>query len=611
MAQRTRNLVSDPDRPSFLEELYQGRFRWDLIHPFPEQDPADRARGDEAVAALDAFLRDHVDPVAVEAEGRLPDGLFAELRSRGYLGLQLGEELGGLGLSHFNTFRMIEAAASRCFPVSLVMGIENSVGAPAFLPVVPDGPLKELLHKHVVGGGLSGTADTEPEGAANQRRSTSAEPVDGGTAYVLNGHKVFVGHAPVGTLFSVTASVLEDGAERNRVFFVEADTPGFHNGGHQEFSGIRGFPNGWIVLDGVRVPAEHQLVEAGTEHRSRLTPAVSRLVMRGRLHMIVSPSLAVAKLCLRWSREFVNRRAVDGRPLGEYEEIRRLLAESLSETYAVESVARAALISEDLGLTRNLAFEQNAAKNIGSVTAGRIADRTMSLLAAEGYETARSKALRGAPAIPLEQAVRDVRNMRISGGVDFQIDNWIAGRGILSYYYPEPDHADELTTAPAPAADPGDAILTDRNRTHLAAVAEAVHRFGRTCLELARRHPDQADLVARQRLLILLSGISGELLTMSASLARASRTSAATAATDHCEPQRLADLYCTAARLRLADLWHRLDHTASEEAGRFENGGGSGADFTGPSTAWLAADGPHRPAEDLAPEADTAAPIRH
>ncbi|MFD0385390.1 hypothetical protein ACFQ2B_33245 [Streptomyces stramineus] len=37
MAPRTRNLASDPDRPSFLEELYQGRFRWDLIHPFPEQ----------------------------------------------------------------------------------------------------------------------------------------------------------------------------------------------------------------------------------------------------------------------------------------------------------------------------------------------------------------------------------------------------------------------------------------------------------------------------------------------------------------------------------------------------------------------------------------------
>ncbi|MBT2382947.1 acyl-CoA dehydrogenase family protein [Streptomyces sp. ISL-11] len=604
MAQRTRNLISEPDRPSFLEELYQGRFRWDLLHPFPEQDAADKARGDEAVAALGAFLRERVDPAAVEAEGRLPDGLFAELRSHGYLGLQLGPDLGGLGLSHFNTFRVIEAAAGWCFPVALVMGIENSVGAPAFLPVVPDGPLKELLHKHVVGGGLSGTADTEPEGAANQRRFTSAEPVDGGAAYVLNGHKVFVGHAPVGSLFSVTASVVEDGAERNRVFFVEAGTPGFGNGAWQEFSGIRGFPNGWITLDNVRVPAGHQLVEAEGEHRSRLTPAVSRLVVRGRLHMIVAPSLAVAKLCLRWSRDFINRRTIDDCPLGEYEEIRRQLAESLSETFAIESVARAALLSEDLGLPRNLAFEQNAAKNIGSVTAGRIADRTMSVLAAEGYETARSKARRGAPALPLEQAVRDVRNMRISGGVDFQIDNWIAGRGILSYYYPEPDHAAGLEAGPSPVVDPRDAVLTVRNRAHLDAVAEAVHRFGRTCLDLARRHPDKADLIARQRVIVLLSGITSELLAMSACLARASRMSAVAGDDGDGDGQRLADLYCTTARHRLAGLWHRLDHAASGE-------GDDDADFAGMSSAWLAADGPHHLSDDLVAEADAAAPAGH
>ncbi|MFE7314390.1 acyl-CoA dehydrogenase family protein [Streptomyces sp. NPDC057555] len=603
MAHPTRNFISDPGRPSFLEELYQGRFRWDLLHPFPHQDTVDRAHGDEVVSALREFLRRRVDPVAVEAQGQLPDGLVTELHDRGYLGLQLDQKLGGLELSHFNTFRVLEAAAGWCFPVALVLGIENSVGAPAFLPVVPEGPLKELLHRHVTAGGLSGTADTEPDGAANQRRFTTAEPVEDGAAYLLNGHKVFVGHAPVGTLFSVTASVVdEDGAAQNRVFFVEADTPGFGNGAAQEFSGIRGFPNGWITLDDVRVPAGHQLVEAEGPHRSRLTPAVSRLVMRGRLHMIVAPSLAVAKRCLHWSREFVNRRSVDGRPLGEYEEIRRQLAESLSEAFAIESVARAALLAEDGGPARNLAFEQNAAKNIGSVIAGRIADRTTSLLAAEGYETAASKARRGAPALPLEQAVRDVRNMRISGGVDFQIDNWISGRNILSYYYPEPDHAQELAAGPAPAADPGDAILTVRNRAHLDAVAAEVHRFGRTCLSLARRCPDRARLSLQERVLILVSQLGAELLTMSTVLARAAGMSAA--ADGHGDEgdgdgQRLADVYCTAARHRLADLWQRLDHAVAEGDGSGDGAGGGTADFAGLSTAWLAETGPRHLSDDL------------
>ncbi|MGW2253242.1 acyl-CoA dehydrogenase family protein [Kitasatospora sp. NPDC001660] len=582
----TRNFNSDPDRPSFLEELFQGRFRWDLIHPFPEQEAADRARGDEAVGALGDFLREHVDPAEVESTSRLPDGLLEELRARGYLGLQLDAALGGLGLSHFNTFRMIEAAATWCFPVALVMGIENSVGASAFLPVVSGGPLKELLAKHQAVGGLSGTADTEIAGAANQHRLTTAEPVDGGDAYILNGHKLFVGHAPVGSLFSVTAAVRENGTVGTRVFFVEADSPGFTSGQWHEFAGIRGFPNGYITLENVRVPATHQLHEAH-DPRSRLTPAVSRLVIRGRMHMIVAPSLAVAKRCCQWSRDFVNRRTVDGRPLREYEEIRRQVAETLSETFALESVARAALLPEDLMLGHNLAFKQNVAKNIGSVTAWRIADRTVSLLAAEGYETAASKARRGAPALPVEQALRDVRNMRVSGGVDFMIDYWVAGRMILSYYYPEPAEAAAPTVPWNP--DPTDTELSERNRGHLAAIAADVQRFGHMCRELVRCHPDRAELAEHQRILILLTQITSELLTMSVTLARASRMSAEPDTADTADGQRLADLYCTAARHRLADLWHRLSAAA----------GADDADFAGQSDAWNASDEPHHLSADL------------
>lgn len=580
-----RNFSSDPDRPSFLEELYQGRFRWDLVHPITEQAPADRAAGNKAVAELGVFLRENVDPAEVEASSRLPDSLYPLLRSGGYLSLQLDPSLGGLGLSHFNVFRLVQAAASYCFPVALVMGIENSVGTPAFWSVVTDGPLKELLHRHQKLGGLSGTADTEPGGAANQHRATTAVPVDGGSAYVLDGHKIFVGHAPLGTLFSVIATVRENGTSTNQVFFVEADTPGFSRGQWHEFSGIHGFPNGWITLENVRVPASHQLLEEGNR-QARLTPAVSRLVTRGRMNMIVAPSLAVAKLCCQWSREFINRRTVNGRPLGEYEEIQRRLADSLAETFAVESVARVALLNEDQNVGRNTAFEQNVAKNIASVIADRIADRTLSLTAAEGYETAASKMRRGVPALPIEQAVRDVRNMRISGGVDYMIDYWLADRNILSYYYPGPN---ELEASPPLDANLLDADLTDRNRGHLATIVEDTHQFGLVCRELARRHPERSELAGRQRVLVLLSQISGELFTMAVALARASgltRTAAPMAE----DGQHLADLYCEAARHRLTGQLRQLQDAASDD---------NRADYARQSTSWLTGTGSHLLSEDL------------
>ncbi|MFD0385393.1 hypothetical protein ACFQ2B_33265 [Streptomyces stramineus] len=59
--------------------------------------------------------------------------------------------------------------------------------------------------------------------------------------------------------------------------------------------------------------------------------------------------------------------------------------------------------------------------------------------------------------------------------------------------------------------------------------------------------------MARQRLLILLNRTATELLTMSLTLARAA--SATTAGQQ--DVQDLADVYCTAARARLAALLHR------------------------------------------------------
>src|SRR5918992_5621477 len=106
-----------PDREGFLAGLCAGRFHWDLIHPFPRQDAGDRSAGDAVLAELRRFLTTHVDPDEIEASGTLPDGLLDQLRSRGYLALRMEPELGGLGLSFPNAFRVIEAAMSWAVPV--------------------------------------------------------------------------------------------------------------------------------------------------------------------------------------------------------------------------------------------------------------------------------------------------------------------------------------------------------------------------------------------------------------------------------------------------------------------------------------------------------------
>ncbi|MEU2227246.1 acyl-CoA dehydrogenase family protein [Streptomyces sp. NPDC018347] len=580
MPHSTRNATSDPDRVGFLEELYQGRFRWDLVRDFPVQTAADREHGDLFVEELSALLRDRVDPDLVDREGQLPEDFLPQIAKRGYFRLQADAGADGHALSHFNLFRVVETAARWCMPVAMSLALENTLGAGAYAMLPLPAALRDLVRGHAAAGRFSASADTEPQGASNQARSTTATPVDGGAAYLLNGVKLFAGHAPVAELVGVSATVREDGRDVIREFFVPADAPGVSAGVWHEYMGIRGFPNGWFRFDDVRVPREHMLVEPDTAHQVRMTQTSSRLVTRGRLHHMGAPSLAAARLCAAWSREFVNRRTIDGRPLGGHREVQAQLAQTLADTFAIETVCQWCLLPEDQGAALNVRFEQNMAKNVTSLLSWRIVDRTMALLGGEGYETSASKARRGVPAWPLERLMRDVRNLRVAGGVDFQIDNWIARMSILSYYYPEPDHAEELLS---PGTQPGatDPRLTGRNAGHLRWVAAQVHAFGRRCLTLVRTHPDKEALLEDEPTLIRLTGVARELMVCALVLARA----ATLAEAGDASALPVADVHCTEARHRVADLLHRLD--APDAAPVAEVAG-----------AWLAGAAPVHPRND-------------
>ncbi|MBZ4416542.1 acyl-CoA dehydrogenase family protein [Myxococcus sp. RHSTA-1-4] len=553
-------------REGFLGQLFAGKLRWDLVRAFPEQDPEERRQGDAVIAEVERFLKEHVDPDEVERTGRISPELREALRARGYYKLQMERELGGRGLSMLNTFRVIEAVMSWCLPVGYTLAIHSGLGAGAIIEAVQAGPLRDYVRGRMAEGAISGWADTEPTGASVRRASTTATPTEDGAAYVLNGEKVYIGNGSIADLLNVTATLCEGGREQISLFFVETASPGFRVRAEHGLMGLRGLPIAALSLDNVRVPRERML--AMTQEHWRNTPLLEPLSALGRMYIIVAASLALSKKCLQWSREFLHRRLAQGRALGDFDEIQRLVSTTAAEVFAMESVARWSLTGVTADNLPVRWFEQVAAKNIASLACARIVDRTVSLLAAEGYETAESKAARGVAPVPLERALRDARAFRVAGGVDFLVDHKAAREGLFSLYYPSPSHAAELEAPPSPL--PVEEHLSARNREHLQLTAREVHRLARGCLELSRRYPDAGVLYARERTLILLNQLSNELFTMSVTLAHAS----ALASRGQPHAGELADIYCTAARYRLDDLWRQADAEAEP-------------DFAGVSARWL------------------------
>ncbi|WP_050373136.1 acyl-CoA dehydrogenase family protein [Streptomyces acidiscabies] len=553
-----RNLLSNPDRPSFLEELYAGKLRWDLLDPFPVQDAADRADGDRALTEITRFMAEWIDPDDLDATRELPPGFLKEIRERGLAKLGADPAVGGRGLSPRNIFRVIDAVAGRSLAVALILAIDNAIGISAYLPHLPQGPLRDFVRDRVARGSLSCTADTEPQGAANTSRRTVAVPVDDGDAFLITGEKVFVGNAPVADVVIISATVTQDdGTEARRLFFVDTDTPGLTVHAEHEFMGLKGFPNGGFTFDGMRVPRAQMLTEPA--YSGRMTPTSTLATLLGRNYLIAAPSLAFARLGTAWSRDFAARRSVDGRPLAGYDEIQRLLAATAADTFAVDTLTSWTMLRPGPDGPVNTAFEQLAVKNISSLAAWRVLDRTMSLLAAEGFETGPSKGRRGAAPVPLERAVRDARGLRISGGVDFQLDFW-AGRTILPTYYPEPQTAHDLD-APVDLTGLDTDRLDDRCAEHARYATVQAKELARFLLRLREQHATSEELLARERIVISVNRIVNEILTMAVVLARA----AALAQDGDTSARDLADVFCTDARRRVTDAWTAARHAENGE----------------------------------------------
>src|SRR5690606_14251414 len=116
--------------PSFVRELFLGNFRLDLIHPYPEQTPEDKAKTDAYVEKLRVFLEENVDSAEIDRTGEIPADVIDGLRALGAFGMKIPEEYGGLGLSQVGYGRAIEMVTSHDGNLTALLSAHQSIGVP-------------------------------------------------------------------------------------------------------------------------------------------------------------------------------------------------------------------------------------------------------------------------------------------------------------------------------------------------------------------------------------------------------------------------------------------------------------------------------------------------
>lgn len=542
-------LPGAPAAPSFLGPLTTGRLDQDWLGPFPCWDEETGRYADSVVNStvvstagqITALVRARTDVDEIDRTGRLPTKLLTDLAAAGHFKLGRDRGMGGHGLAAHAIFRVITKVARVCMPVGQVLGLENGFSAASLLPGLPKGSVRDFVHRRVLTGAISAFGVTEPEGQNNTWPSTTARLAADGAAYLLRGEKIYASNAPVAQLIITVATLWEQGVPRLATCFLDPDTPGFSLSARIDFMGVHGLPNGAWRFDDVRVPKEQVLIGApGCADPDRMIGAIELV---GQLYSVGAPAAAIVENCLQWSREFVARRRIDGRNLGEYDQIQRIIAATVADAYAVDTVTRWCLLDSDI---TDRAFERLAAKNILSLAAWRTADRTMSLFGAEGLETTESKRRRGAIPTPVERCFRDARGLRILGNVDFRVDDKIAWHLLDAGFTVQP--------GPQTGQLPATSRLSPANYAHASSLARQVRRFAETGAILSPQLAG-APPGTRQQQAIALGGIAAELFAMWAVLAR---TAQQPLWNGPMRTQDIADAYCTAARHRLAQHWRTL-----------------------------------------------------
>src|SRR5215475_13073296 len=78
-------------KPSFGKELFLGRFRLNLIDPWPSPDPEKAARGKPFLEKLAEFSREKIDGEQIEQDARIPDDVLTGLAELGAFGMKIDQ----------------------------------------------------------------------------------------------------------------------------------------------------------------------------------------------------------------------------------------------------------------------------------------------------------------------------------------------------------------------------------------------------------------------------------------------------------------------------------------------------------------------------------------
>ena len=350
-----------------------------------------------------AFVRECWHPIEnqIEQLDEVPEDIVKELQQRGFFGWSIPQAYGGLGLS---TEELILAAfeiSQASVALRARVGTNTGIGSEALVADGTEDQKQRWLPRMATGELTGCLALTEPEAgseATNVQTTASLK----GEHYILNGRKCYITNAPIADVFTVVArtELGSKGSAGLSAFIVERDTPGLRTGPPYKKMGQAGSPVSDVYFENCAIPTGNLI--GGKEGVGFKT--IMKVLNKQRLHLsalCTGPAIRMLDLAI----EHTQNRQQFGQPVGNFQLLQAMVADSQTEIYAAKSMILEAARARDRG--EDVALTASMCKYFASEMCGRVADRCVQMFGGAGYIADFS---------PIERYYRDVRLFRLYEG---------------------------------------------------------------------------------------------------------------------------------------------------------------------------------------------------
>src|SRR5690606_17183008 len=380
------------------------------------------------------FAQTHVAPIARELDrtSTFPWENIKRMGELGMLGVPWPEELGGAGMDQISYYVTIHEMAKVDASHALTISAHTNLGTSPIVEFGTEEQRNTYVPLLASGSVMGGFGLTEP-GAGSDAGGTATTAVDKGDHFVLNGSKIFITHAGVGEIFSVTARTDPGPGHRGITsFIVTKDTvdlekcaevgvghapdlpkiAGVRAGKKEDKMGWRASDTRELHFDNAVIPKENMLGERGNGFVNFL-----KTLDAGRIG-IAALSLGIAEGAYQAALEYAGTRKQFGRYIGSFQGVYFQLADM-----ALEIEAGTHLMYHAAWLKQNghpFKTEAAMAKLFCSELAMRATTKAVQIFGGYGYTTD----------YPVERMMRDAKVCEIGEGTS-EIQRMVIARQIL------------------------------------------------------------------------------------------------------------------------------------------------------------------------------------